>query len=209
MKAKLLGAMLATLILAPAYVQADDTTELVTLLEGVKTLDTEFEQVMLDRDETRMQTSSGHMWVERPRQFRWHATEPFEQLVVSDGNKVWVHDIDLEQVIERPLGNEIGETPALLLSGDSALIANEFNVAKVSEHGDNVTFQLTPKNDELMFEMLEMSFVGNTPVGMRLEDSLGQKTSFNFVQPKMNVRISAKQFKFVMPKGVDVIRDEQ
>lgn len=209
MKVKLMAAALGTLMLAPMYALANDTSELVTLLEGVKTLDTEFEQVMLDRDETRMQTSSGHMWVERPRQFRWHATEPFEQLVVSDGNKVWVHDIDLEQVIERPLGNEIGETPALLLSGDSALIANEFNVAKVNEQGNNVTFQLTPKNDDQMFAVLEMSFVGKTPVGMRLEDSLGQKTSFNFVQPKMNARISAKQFKFTIPKGVDVIRDEQ
>src|SRR5699024_4175941 len=115
---KMLLAGVVALLLGPSAIFEQDTTAVVHLLEGVKTLDTQFEQVMLDRDETRLQTSSGHMWVQRPRQFRWHATEPFEQLVVSDGNKVWIHDVDLEQVIERPLGNEIGETPALLLSGD-------------------------------------------------------------------------------------------
>lgn len=209
MRKTLLATALSVLFLAPINALANDTADLVKLLDGIKTLDTKFEQVMLDRDETRLQTSSGHMWVERPRQFRWHATEPFEQLVVSDGDKVWIHDVDLEQVIERPLGNEIGETPALLLSGDSTLIANEFTVAKISEQGKNSTYQLKPRSDEQMFDVLEMSFVGQTPVSMRLEDSLGQKTSFNFIEPKMNKRISNKHFKFIIPKGVDVIRDEQ
>lgn len=206
---KMLLAGVVALLLSPSAIFAQDTTALVHLLEGVKTLDTQFEQVMLDRDETRLQTSSGHMWVQRPRQFRWHATEPFEQLVVSDGNKVWIHDVDLEQVIERPLGNEIGETPALLLSGDSAMIANEFTVKKIREQGKSVTFQLTPKDDEQMFDVLEMSFEGETPTSMRLEDSLGQKTSFNFIKPKLNGRIKADRFTFNIPEGVDVIRDEE
>ncbi|HLR17854.1 MAG TPA: outer membrane lipoprotein chaperone LolA [Alcanivoracaceae bacterium] len=206
---KMLLAGVVALLLSPSAIFAQDTTALVHLLEGVKTLDTQFEQVMLDRDETRLQTSSGHMWVQRPRQFRWHATEPFEQLVVSDGNKVWIHDVDLEQVIERPLGNEIGETPALLLSGDSTMIANEFTVKKIREQGKSVTFQLTPKDDEQMFDVLEMSFEGKTPTSMRLEDSLGQKTSFNFIKPKLNGRIKADRFTFNIPEGVDVIRDEE
>src|SRR5699024_8534855 len=206
---KMLLAGVVALLLSPSAIFAQDTTALVHLLEGVKTLDTQFEQVMLDRDETRLQTSSGHMWVQRPRQFRWHATEPFEQLVVSDDNKVWIHDVDLEQVIERPLGNEIGETPALLLSGDSTMIANEFTVKKIREQGKSVTFQLTPKDDEQMFDVLEMSFEGKTPTSMRLEDSLGQKTSFNFIKPKLNGRIKADRFTFNIPEGVDVIRDEE
>lgn len=198
----------ASLVLLPGLVIAEATEDLVALLEGVKSLDTQFEQVILGRDGSRMQTSSGHMLVKRPRQFRWHAKEPFEQLVVSDGELVWVYDVDLEQVIERPLGEDVGETPALLLSGDSSKIAQEFEVTKLSSQGRSVTYQLTPKRNEQLFEVLEISFTGAQPSAMRLEDSLGQKTSFEFIKPKTNIAIDASLLKFDIPEGVDVIRHE-
>src|SRR5699024_1186734 len=201
-------AMAASLILLPGLVIADATDDLVALLQGVKSVDTQFEQVILDRDGSRMQTSSGHMLIKRPRQFRWHAEEPFEQLVVSDGEVVWVYDVDLEQVLERPLGNEVGETPALLLSGDSSKIAQEFDVSEISHQGRQISCQLTPKNNEQLFDVLEISFKGAKPSAMRLEDSLGQKTSFEFINPKVNVAIDPSSFEFDIPEGVDVIRHE-
>jgi len=201
-------AMAASLILLPGLVIADATDDLVALLQGVKSVDTQFEQVILDRDGSRMQTSSGHMLIKRPRQFRWHAEEPFEQLVVSDGEVVWVYDVDLEQVLERPLGNEVGETPALLLSGDSSKIAQEFDVSEISHQGRQISYQLTPKNNEQLFDVLEISFKGAKPSAMRLEDSLGQKTSFEFINPKVNVAIDPSSFEFDIPEGVDVIRHE-
>lgn len=204
---KLIG-LAASMALLPSLAIAGATDDLVALLEGVKSLDTRFEQVILDRDGSRMQTSSGHMLVKRPRQFRWHAEEPFEQLVVSDGDVVWIYDVDLEQVLERPLGNEVGETPALLLSGDSSKIAEEFEVQRLSHQGREVTYQLMPKNNEQLFDVLEISFKGAQPSAMRLEDSLGQKTSFEFIKPKANVSLDAASFTFDIPEGVDVIRHE-
>lgn len=198
----------AGLVLLPISAFADAAGNLAALLDGVDSIDTRFEQVILDRDGSRMQTATGHMLVKRPRQFRWHAEEPFEQLVVSDGHRVWVHDVDLEQVLERPLGEEVGETPALLLSGDSSKIAKEFEITEVAKQGRNVTYQLKPKNKEQLFDVLEISFKGAQPSAMRLEDSLGQKTVFEFIKPKINIAIDATSFEFAIPEGVDVIRHE-
>lgn len=198
----------AVVVVLPHIAFASDTEDLVALLEGVKSLDARFEQVILDRDGSRIQTSSGQMQVKRPRQFRWHAEEPFEQLVVSNGELVWIYDIDLEQVLERPLGNEVGETPALLLSGDSSNIAQEFEIKRLQGFASEVTYQLIPKSNEQLFDMLEISFIGAKPSGMRLEDSLGQKTSFEFIQPKINKKIADTLFEFEVPEGVDLIRHE-
>lgn len=198
----------AIVVVLPTMAFAGDTEDLVVLLEGVKSLDTRFEQVILDRDGSRLQTSSGQMQVKRPRQFRWHAEQPFEQLVVSNGERVWVYDIDLEQVLERPLGNEVGETPALLLSGDSSNIAKEFEVKRLPSVGSEVSYQLTPKSNEQLFDVLEISFIGATPSAMRLEDSLGQKTSFEFIQPKVNKKIADALFEFEVPEDVDLIRHD-
>lgn len=198
----------AIFVVLPNIAFASDTEDLVALLEGVKSLDTRFEQVILDRDGSRIQTSSGEMQVKRPRQFRWHAEEPFEQLVVSNGELVWVYDIDLEQVLERPLGNEVGETPALLLSGDSSNIAKEFDVKRLPGLSSEVSYQLIPKSNEQLFDMLEISFIGEKPSAMRLEDSLGQKTSFEFIQPKVNKKLADTLFEFEVPEDVDLIRHD-
>lgn len=205
---KLKLATLSACLLFPLGAFAAAADDLVALLDGIKSLDTRFEQVIVDRDGTRMQTTTGQMQVMRPRQFRWHAVEPFEELVVSDGNTVWVYDVDLEQVLERPLGEAASETPALLLSGDSSKISEEFEVQLVEAKGRNMTFSLKPKSQEELFEVLEISFKGALPSGMRLEDSLGQKTAFDFIKPKANVVLDAKQFTFVVPEGVDLIRHE-
>ena len=50
------------------------------------------------------------MALERPGRFRWQTKEPMEQLVVADGQKMWVYDVDLEQVTvkkqEKGLGGQ-------------------------------------------------------------------------------------------------------
>lgn len=185
---------------------ADATAELVERLSGLKSMRGEFQQMVLDQDDSRLQEAGGKMVVARPNRFRWHTYTPFEQLVVSDGEKVWIHDVDLEQVVVKPLDGQISRTPALLFGGNPESVGDSFEVKRLDGKGSAVTFQLLPTDKEPLFRLLEVTFEGERPVSMRLEDSLGQKTTIEFPSLDINVSPEDKVFRFTPPPGADVIR---
>lgn len=196
------------LLLPLSAVAEDETRELLDRLRALESLEGGFEQYTLTADGDRMQETRGKMKLERPRRFHWHATEPFEQLVVSDGAVVWVHDVDLEQVVKRNLSDEIGNTPALLFSGETDRVTEAFDISEIDRNDEEVTWRLTPREDEQLFTMLEVTFRGDTPVSMRLEDALGQKTRVEFAGLKRNVDIEGSYFEFEPPDGADVISEQ-
>ncbi len=149
------------------------------------------------------QTFSGVMQVKRPGQFRWETTSPSKQLIVTSGKTVWIYDPDLEQAVRQNLDEQVGNTPALLLSGQSATIMKSFKVTQPS--AQDAYFILYPKQEDGVFESLGIRFSNNLPTQMILKDSLGQQTTINFSDVKTNPNLNSTAFNFVPPKGVDVI----
>ncbi len=148
-------------------------------------------------------TFKGSMSVQRPNNFRWETKSPSEQLIVANGNSMWIYDKDLEQATKQGVDAQVGNTPALLLSGDPSKIDKSFKVTQ--PYANKNYYVLYPKSDSASFKSLSMSFNGGKPVMMVLNDTLGQTTSIKFSGIKMNPSISSSQFKFTPPKGVDVI----
>lgn len=149
------------------------------------------------------QTFSGLMQVKRPGQFRWETTSPSKQLIVANGATVWIYDPDLEQAVRQKMDEQVGNTPALLLSGQASNIMKSFKVTQPDS--SRAYFVLYPKNKEGVFESLGMSFSNNAPSQMILKDSLGQKTTINFNNVKLNPALNSGLFDFTPPKGTDVI----
>lgn len=148
-------------------------------------------------------TFSGTMSLQRPNNFRWNITSPSEQLIVTDGSALWIYDKDLEQVTRQNSGQQLGSTPALLLSGDPSKISQNFKVTQPNSSKNY--YVLYPKNSDGNFKSLAVSFSNDKPVMMVLNDSLGQVTSIKFNNVKINTGVSSSQFKFIPPAGVDVI----
>ena len=63
----------------------------------------------------RSKTSSGSFEFLRPSRFRFHYLKPFEQLIVADGDHIWIHDPDLEQVNVRNQSYEEQVSPLAVL----------------------------------------------------------------------------------------------
>lgn len=198
--------LLFLLCLLPLSLWADATAQLVERLSKLESMRGEFQQLVLDQDDSRLQEAGGDMVVARPNRFRWHTLTPFEQLVVSDGEKVWIYDADLEQVVVKPLAGQVSKTPALLFGGDPETVGESFEVQRLDGNGETVTFQLLPLDEEPLFRLLEVTFRGDRPVSMRLEDSLGQKTTIDFPSLELNVAPDPALFQFTPPEGADVIR---
>lgn len=146
---------------------------------------------------------SGTMAFAKPNRFRWETTSPAPQLIVSKGQTLWIYDPDLEQATQQAVDAQMANTPALLLSGDTAAIAKSFVVLQPNTSKD--VFVLTPKNKEAAFERLAIAFVDKKPRSMVLHDALGQVTTIKFTNLKLNPSLNAATFSFTPPKGVDVI----
>jgi outer membrane lipoprotein carrier protein len=199
------SALLFALIPAQAD-QVASTQRLTGLLQKAETLTGRFSQLSLDGTGTQLQETSGEMTLKRPGQFRWHTDEPMEQLLVSDGKKVWLYDPDLEQVTIQTLDQRLTHTPALLLSGDVSTISENFEVSH-KEAGEVVDFTLKPKAKDTLFDNLRLSFRGGVINDMQLIDSVGQRTNILFHGVKMNEPLKAGLFTFEIPPGTDVISE--
>ncbi|MDE3738543.1 MULTISPECIES: outer membrane lipoprotein chaperone LolA [Pseudomonas] len=201
--------MVAVLGLAALNVHADDEvaiSRLTEMLNKAQTISGRFSQLTLDGSGTQLQETSGELSLKRPGLFRWHTDAPMEQLLVSNGEKVWLYDPDLQQVTIQTLDQRLTHTPALLLSGDVSKISENFDITH-KEGGDVVDFILKPKAKDTLFDTLRLSFRNGVINDMQLIDSVGQRTNILFLGVKMNQAIDAAQFNFKIPEGADVIQE--
>lgn len=198
----------ASLTFASLSVQASEQSadRLAQLLGKAHTLTARFSQLTLDASGTHLQEAAGEVSLKRPGQLRWHTDAPLEQLLVSDGSKVWLYDPDLEQVTIQALDQRLTHTPALLLSGDVSQIQDSFEIEDKAS-GDVVDFILRPKSADTLFDSLRLSFRGGVINDMQLVDSAGQRTNILFLGVKMNDILNPDLFTFEIPEGVDVIQE--
>ena len=199
----------AWLACTPAFALADEEAtaqRLSALLANAQTLTARFSQLTLDASGTRLQEASGQVALKRPGQLRWHTDAPLEQLLVSDGQQVWLYDPDLQQVTIQALDQRLTHTPALLLSGDISQIRESFALEH-KEAGDVVDFMLRPKSSDSLFDSLRLSFRGGVINDMQLIDSVGQRTNILFLGVQMNEILNPDLFVFTVPEGVDVIQE--
>jgi len=173
-------------------------------LDRLQSMETGFEQVTMDTSGEVLQSLSGTLTVERPGKMRWQTEPPYEQLVVSDGKLVWVYDMDLEQVTIRELEARLQDTPALLLSGNTAEIADNYDV---SLDGASAVerYRLKPKDQSQLFEALEFDYQKDELRYMRIFDAAGQVTEIRFNDVQVNPDPDDGAFYFIVPEGVDVI----
>ncbi|NWN82926.1 MAG: outer membrane lipoprotein chaperone LolA, partial [Halomonas sp.] len=199
-------ATLAVGLAMPLTALASEGAERLShILEPMQTYAAAFEQQILDASGQRLQEAQGNMWLSRPGKFRWEVDAPYQQLVVSDGDEVVLYDPDLEQATVQALDQRVTHTPALLLSGSSDDLVENFDVTR-SQQGSAERFLLLPKDPDTLFEELEMTFRGERLVGLEMVDSTGQRTAIAFREVDMNQSIADERFAFEIPEGTDVIR---
>jgi outer membrane lipoprotein carrier protein len=196
------AAVLIAAIALPAHADSVDT--LREFVRDVKSGRAAFTQTVTAPDGVKKKTSSGSFEFMRPNRFRFAYAKPFEQLIVADGSTVWVHDVDLNQVTARPLGNALGATPAALLAGGS--LDGDFALA-AQPAKDGIDWVLaTPKAKDGAIQSLRIGFRGKTLAALEIADSFGQRSLMQFTDVAQGAAVSDQQFRFTPPPGADVIR---
>jgi outer membrane lipoprotein carrier protein len=187
---------------APAA-HADAVQTLREFVRDVGSGRAQFTQTVTSPDGAKKKTSSGSFEFTRPDRFRFVYTKPFEQLIVSDGQKVWIYDTDLNQASSRKLGAAIGATPAALLAG--AALDKDFELSSLPAADGLDWAQAVPRARDGAFESLRVGFRGKELAAVEIADSFGQRSLLRFTAMTANVPIAAERFRFTPPAGADVI----
>ena len=109
----------ATVWLAAGTAAAANIDTLKSYLRETSSASARFTQIVYDRNNRKLQETSGTMQFSRPGRIRWAYEKPYEQLIVGDGAELWVYDKDLNQVTVKAIGQAIGGSPAALLAGSN------------------------------------------------------------------------------------------
>jgi outer membrane lipoprotein carrier protein len=189
---------------ASARAADEAAASLLKALSGIGSMQAGFAQRTVDAKGRALPLQSGRMSVKRPGLFRWEVLKPAPQMVLTTGKVLWIYDPDLMQATKQKLDEQVGSTPALLLSGDPRKLAQAFAISEEKAEGGSV-FVLKPLGKDALFEQMRVRFRNGELVQMELDDTLGQRTDISFSNIQLNPVFGAGHFDFVPPKGVDVI----
>jgi len=201
-KAWAVAAVLVAAFGASTAARADAVASLRAFVQDVKAGHANFTQTVTSPDGAKKKQSSGQFEFWRPNRFRFVYTKPYAQTIVGDGQKVWFHDPDLNQVTVRKLGDALGATPAALLAGQS--LDKDFDLKAQPDSGGLEWAQATPKVKDGAIQWLKAGFRGKTLVAVEIADSFGQRSLLQFDDLKADASLPAETFRFAVPAGADV-----
>lgn len=203
--------LLACLAAAGAGAQAAPALEaLERRLQAMTSFQADFEQTVLNRFGETLQTTSGRMYLERPGRLRWDVAAPYPQLVLADGESLWVHDPDLAQVTVQPLAEAVAGTPAAFLTGLPGMapaLARDFDVHVPPAPPDGrPRYALRPRDSSSVLREAVLAFGEDGLLrGIDIVDHLGQTTRIAFRAVALNPVLPSGLFEFEVPPEADVI----
>jgi outer membrane lipoprotein carrier protein len=195
------------LVFLAGAAQASAIDRFKTFVRATQSARADFEQKVYDRGGKLTQESKGTFVFQRPGLFRWVYAKPVDQVIVGDGERVWIHDRDLNQVTVRKLSAALGSTPAALLAG-SADIEKAFELSDGGGRDGLEWLEAKPREREAGFERVRMGFDADGLRAMELMDHFGQTTRLRFSNLVRNPKVDRSEFRFEPPKGADVLGEK-
>ncbi|MEP7283572.1 MAG: outer membrane lipoprotein chaperone LolA [Rubrivivax sp.] len=183
--------------------QADAVDQLRRFVAEVKAGSADFEQIVTTPDGAARKPTRGFFAFLRPDRFRFDYTQPYEQQIVSDGRKVWLHDPDLQQVTVRRLDQALGATPAALLTGGS--LERDFTLVAQPASEQLEWVRATPKASDGAFQWMAVGFRGDTLAAVEILDRFGQRTRLSFRGFTVRSDLTPSAFSFTPPAGTSVV----
>jgi outer membrane lipoprotein carrier protein len=178
-------------------------TALEAFLDGVQSLTADFKQEVWSAEQELLRSDRGSLELKRPNRFRWTYLEPTKLIVVADGSRLSIYDVDLKQVTVAPFDESVGASPATLLSGDRN-VREQFEVVATyqAEGLDWVKLEPLASSD---FTSVLIGFKGAAPQRLELVDGLNEVTRVELDNLEINPQLGDEVFELDLPADVDVI----
>ena len=196
--------VLAAAFLANAVAHGATLDQLHAFVRDTQTMRASFTQTVSDASGRRVAQASGEFVIARPGRFRWSVEKPYKQLLVGDGERVWIYDQDLNQVVVRNNDRALGSTPAALLAGKEE-VERAFEWKPLPAADGLEWLSATPKDKDAAFSELRLGFDSGGLAALEVMDNFGQHTFIRMAKIERNPRLAAELFRFTPPPGADVV----
>jgi outer membrane lipoprotein carrier protein len=199
-------------LLLPLAARADGVEALEAFLRSTKSGRADFTQTVTgparEGQPARVRQSSGRFEFQRPDRFRFTYLKPFAQTLVADGQTLWLHDPDLNQVTARRQGQALASTPAALIAAapDLGALRQAFELSAAPERDGLQWVVAVPRQREGALRELRVGLRGAELAALDIVDGLGQRSQIRFAKVEANIALPADTFQFKPPAGADVIR---
>ena len=194
--------LLLNLVVTPV-IASEGERLLDKFIVGTETMSAKFSQTLHSNDGELLQESTGQFYLHKPGKFRWNYIKPYEQEIVSDGENIWVYDVDLQQVTVQKQTTALSNTPMALIQ-DKLSVEAAFDIEPLDEKNGVYRLLLNAKSDTTDFKKIILGVSENGLQFMQLKDQFDQKTEIVFLNAKINSGIDAEIFIFTAPEGTDV-----
>ncbi len=158
------------------------------------------------------QTESGIVTMKKPGLMRWEYTTPEVKLFIADGRDTYLYTPEDRQVLVRRFTlDDLRSTPIQLLLGQGDMRRN-YDVSREPDAGATaagvIRLRLTPRagSSDYAYVVLECAEGSYDLRGIVIHESTGNTSEFQFANLKTNVNVDPQQFRFKIPKGVEVVR---
>ena len=182
----------------------DSIQKLDRFFAEVQSFQGKFIQTVYDENDEVMQQSEGEVALLKPGRFSWQYTQPFPQLILADGEYLWIYDEDLQQASAKPIDTALGNAPIMLLTNVRPL-TDDFEIKEAFNKDGLSWVELTPLVQDTEFHKIQIGLDDIGVKKMELQDHFSQKTVIEFVDLQTNVSFKPDQFTFVAAEGVDVV----
>ena len=156
---------------------------------------------------------SGVLLVKKPAKMYWEYRKPSRKFFVTDGKKAYFHVPEDRQVMVTDFPAETIGTPLLFLFGQ-ADARDDFEVT-LDTNGQpsdsaNLSLNLHPRRPSGEFTHVVVKIDKRTYLinGLSIFETLGGRNDYILTNIRENIPIPNQRFRFKIPPGVDVIRQD-
>ena len=215
---RLAGLLMMLSVGGVSFARADGLDSLEQFVRTAKAGHAEFSQVVTspgrDGQPPRSKSSSGTFDFSRPNRFRFVYRKPMSQIIVADGQTLWLFDEDLNQVTARRQGAVLASTPAALIASAPDIKALEADfvlrdlTTKELAGGADASLDwilATPRSRDSSLSSIRVGFRNRNLAVLDILDSFGQRSVLTFGAFQAG-GVDAELFHFKPPAGADVIK---
>ncbi|MDT8428791.1 MAG: outer membrane lipoprotein chaperone LolA [Pseudomonadales bacterium] len=184
----------------------EEAHNLEVLLAEINSFKANVTQMIVESDGGVLEESKILFMLERPDGFYWETLEPFPELLVTNGIKLWNYQPDLLQVSIENWDPEQAELAAQLFNGQFAEIREDYQItAQSAADGEDREFFLKPLDSGSVYERVSLYFKQGVIDSIHIDHGNGQKTLWQFYDKQLNLDIADEVFQFTPPADIEVI----
>ena len=191
------------------------TLDLDTLLdkiqqtyERISALTANFDQVATLTSLNRQQTSSGHMYIEKPHSIRWEYTQPDTQTILYDGMTLRIYTPKRRQLLQSVVDENNRTNVALLFLAGVGKLREAFEVTSLSSPEPQLaSLLLMPRSTQAGFSELHIAVNSQSYFVEKLliHDSIGNLTEIRLSSLGTHTALPAKTFELVLPPDTEIL----